>query len=141
MKVDRIQKWVKDQLKDKIDESIQYTICLASAKQATGMQKVIELLEKMKKDYENKYLPKVYVVGCTNSGKSSFINSLIYKSSKYKEPNKVHYRSKYATLTEAPAPGTTLDMISVEEVRLGYKFLDTPGIPNLTQISSLVEDY
>lgn len=81
------------------------------------------------------------MVGCTNSGKSSLINSLVFKSNKYSEPNKAHYRSKYAVLTEAAAPGTTLEMISVEEVRLGYKFLDTPGIPNLTQVSSHIEDY
>ena len=103
---------------------------------------MLEILEKYKKEYEmGKYLPKIYVVGCTNSGKSSFINSLMFKSNKYREPNKVHYRSKYATLTEAPAPGTTLEMVSVDELKLGYKFLDTPGIPNLTQVSSKIEDY
>ena len=75
---------------------------------ATGIQKVLDILEKFKKDVpEGKYLPKIYVVGSTNSGKSSFINSLVYKSNKYKEPNKIHFRSKYAVLTEAPAPGTT----------------------------------
>ncbi len=74
----------------------------------------------------------MYVVGSTNSGKSSFINSLVFKSNKYKEPSKVHYRSKYATLTEAPAPGTTLDMVAVDDIRIGYKFLDTPGVPNVT---------
>ena len=96
------------------------------------MQKVIDILEKLKKEFkEGDYLPKVYVVGCTNTGKSSFINSLIYKSNKYKDTSKIHYRSKYNILTESPAPGTTLEMISVDQVRLGYKFLDTPGIPNL----------
>jgi 30S ribosome assembly GTPase len=115
---------------------------LASAKEATGIQKILDILEKIKKEYgENQYLPKIYVVGCTNSGKSSFINSLMYKSNKYRDSNKVHYRSKYAVLTEAPAPGTTLDFVSVEDIRLGYKFLDTPGIPNLTQVSSHIEDY
>lgn len=102
----------------------------------------MEILEKIKKDMDpNAYLPKVYVVGCTNSGKSSFINALIFKSNKYKDPNKIHYRSKYDILTESPAPGTTLEMISVDDVRLGYKMLDTPGIPNLNQASAFVEDY
>jgi ribosome biogenesis GTPase A len=97
------------------------------------MQKVMDILEKIKRDYpEGQYLPKIYVVGSTNSGKSSFINSLMFKSNKYREPNKVHYRSKYALLTEAAAPGTTLDMVSVDDLRLGFKILDTPGIPNLT---------
>lgn len=66
---------------------------------------------------------------------------MIFKANKYKEPNKVHYRSKYATLTESPAPGTTLDFVTVEDIRIGYKILDTPGIPNLHQVSSLIEDY
>lgn len=103
---------------------------------------MLDILEKVKKDFaEGTYLPKIYVVGTTNSGKSSLINSLIFKSNKYKEPHKAHYRSKYATLTESAAPGTTLDFVSVEEIRLGYKILDTPGIPNVTQVSSLIEDY
>lgn len=65
----------------------------------------------------------------------------MFKSNKYREPKKVHYRSKYALLTEAAAPGTTLDMVSVDDLRLGFKFLDTPGIPNLTQVSSKIQDY
>lgn len=119
-------------VKNKIGDHIKYNICLTSAKMATGINKVVEILEKVKKDLDpNRYLPKVYVVGCANSGKSSFINALIYKSRRYKEPNKIHYRSKYNILTESAAPGTTLEMVNVEEVKLGFKFLDTPGIPNL----------
>ena len=56
---------------------------------------------------------------------------MIYKSNKHKEPNKIHYKSKYSILTESAVPGTTLEMVNVEDVRLGFKFLDTPGVPNL----------
>jgi len=76
-------------------------------------------------------LPKIYVMGCTNSGKSSFINALLFKSNKYKDMSKVHYREKYNVLTESPAPGTTLDLITVEQFKLGFRVIDTPGIPNL----------
>ena len=61
-----------------------------------------------------KYPPKIYVLGCTNSGKSSFINALIFKMNKYKDPAKIQYRQKYDVLTESPAPGTTLDLVTVE---------------------------
>lgn len=70
-------------------------------------------------------------MGSTNAGKSSFINSMIFTINRYKDPNKIHYRSKYDILTESALPGTTLEMINVEDIKLGFKFIDTPGIPNL----------
>ena len=70
-----------------------YNICLTSAKMATGIEKIVDILEKVKNDFpKTSYLPKIFVVGTTNSGKSSLINSLIFKSNKYKDQNKVLYR-------------------------------------------------
>ena len=93
-KVSSLQLWVKRQIESKIDEKIQWHICLASAKKATGMQKVLECLGKWKNvlKVDGRHLPKVYVLGCTNSGKSCVINALLYKSNKYKDPSKLHYR-------------------------------------------------
>jgi hypothetical protein len=38
----------------------------------------------------------------------------LFKSNKYKDPSKIHYRQKYDILTESAAPGTTLDLVTVE---------------------------
>lgn len=133
---------MKDNIETKLEDYIEYNICFTSARAATGIKKVIAILDQIKKTYErDAYLPRVFVVGSTNAGKSSFINSMIYKSNKYKDPKKIHYKSKYSVLTESAVPGTTLELINVEDVRLGYKFMDTPGIPNLNQVSSMIEDY
>lgn len=56
---------------------------------------------------------------------------MIFKGNKYKDPFKVHYKSKYTVLTESALPGTTLDLVNIEEVKTGLRFIDTPGIPNL----------
>jgi len=62
---------------------------LASAKKITGVSKVLSILEKTKQELNYmKYLPKVYVLGSTNSGKSTVINAMLaaqnpkYKTSK-----------------------------------------------------------
>ena len=87
------------------------------------------------------YLPKVYVVGSTNSGKSSFINAMLFKSNKYKDLRKDENRQKYNVLTESPAPGTTLDLVTVEQFKIGFRVIDTPGVPNLQQVTSHIQDY
>jgi len=47
---------------------------------------------------------------------------------------------KEDTLTSSPYPGTTLEIIRVEDLHLGFKVFDTPGIPNLAHISTFMDD-
>ena len=54
----------------------QFNICLTSAKKATGILKIFTILEKTKNELQSmklKYMPKVYVMGATNSGKSALL--------------------------------------------------------------------
>lgn len=133
---------MKRQIGSKFGDDITYHICLASAKKATGMAKVLEILKKWRNQMTGmQYVPKIYVLGSTNSGKSSFLNSLLFKSNKYRDPSKLHYKQKYNVLTESPMPGTTLDLVTVEELNIGFRVIDTPGIPNMHQVSAHIKDY
>ena len=66
---------------------------------------------------------------------------MVYKSNKYKDASKIHYREKYDVLTESPAPGTTLDLVTVEQMSIGFRVIDTPGIPNMNQCSAHITDF
>jgi len=70
-------------------------------------------------------LPKVYVMGATNSGKSSLVNAMILMQNKYKG------KGEPPVLTESALPGTTQEMVTVEEFSIGLRVIDTPGIPNM----------
>lgn len=98
---------------------------------------MLTVLERIKNQGANfKHLPKVYVMGSTNCGKSSLINSMLLLQSKY---NKNKKSIPPPLLTESAVPGTTQEMLTVEEFRLGLRVIDTPGIPNMNQVSSLIE--
>lgn len=80
------------------------TICLTSAKKLTGISKILTVLDKMKGGMQHMpHLPKVYVLGTTNSGKSSLLNAMLTKSTKY-QTNKTR---QAPILTESALPGTT----------------------------------
>ena len=74
----------------------QFHVCLTSAKKVSGIHKIMTILDKMKNQLRGlPYLPKVYVMGTTNSGKSTLINSML----------KAQNRKKKETLDKRKAMG------------------------------------
>lgn len=69
----------------------------------------------------------VYVVGCTNVGKSTFINRIIKEVA-----------GEGDVITTSHFPGTTLDIIKVP-LDDGKSLIDTPGIINHHQMAHFVE--
>ena len=69
----------------------------------------------------------VYVVGCTNVGKSTFINRIIKDVAGGED-----------VITTSHFPGTTLDMIEIP-LDDGKALIDTPGIINHHQMAHFVD--
>lgn len=97
-----------------------------SAQKNIGIDQVAEAIEYYRDGKD------VYIVGCTNVGKSTFINRLIEQfGGETKE-----------TITTSHFPGTTLNFIGIplDETKMLY---DTPGIVNREQAAHFVsaEDY
>ena len=93
----------------------QFSICLTSAKQVTGVAKIMTILEKTRNVMRDfKHLPKVYVVGTTNSGKSTLINAMLKVQERKKSSTAVSRsqtnkkkKQERVLLTESALPGTT----------------------------------
>ena len=71
---------------------------------------------------------KVYVVGKTNTGKSSLINRLIHD-----------YSENDSDLTISPLPSTTLNMVSIE-MNKNLTLIDTPGLIDRGNISNYLDE-
>jgi ribosome biogenesis GTPase YqeH len=69
----------------------------------------------------------VYVVGCTNVGKSTFINRIIRE-----------FSGEEDVITTSQFPGTTLDLIDIP-LDNGASLYDTPGIINRHQMAHYVD--
>ncbi|WP_010288018.1 ribosome biogenesis GTPase YqeH [Kurthia massiliensis] len=96
-------------------------VLLVSAHKGTGVQEAMAKIDEYR-DGED-----VYVVGCTNVGKSTFINRIIKQAT-----------GQGDIITTSYFPGTTLDMI---EIPLDDEkaIFDTPGIINHHQMAHYID--
>lgn len=92
-------------------------VLLVSAHKGQGIQEALEAIEYFRKGQD------VYVVGCTNVGKSTFINRIIKQVTGAGD-----------LITTSHFPGTTLDLIEIP-LDDGRALFDTPGIINAHQMA------
>ncbi|WLR49917.1 ribosome biogenesis GTPase YqeH [Bacillus tianshenii] len=97
-------------------------VALISAAKGHGITELAALIDKYREGKD------VYVVGCTNVGKSTFINRIIKQFSDEKDD----------VITTSQFPGTTLDLIDIplDDQAVMY---DTPGIINHHQMAHFVD--
>jgi 30S ribosome assembly GTPase len=119
VKRNKVIQWMKKQAKEYGLKPVDVT--LMSADTGEAVLETAELIEKYRGNGD------VYVVGCTNVGKSTFINKLLREFGAEDE----------AMITTSNIPGTTLDMIDVP-LDDGSVLYDTPGIINHNQLSHLL---
>lgn len=139
-------------------EGIVYNYILVSSKTGHNFDYVIHRIKKIKERAKEEKIPrpKIFVLGYANVGKSSFINKLIHKSTRYLKDDEKHrqlYKKDYkidesslfekeeSNLTASPLPGTTIGVTKVESMKMGVKLFDTPGIPNRNSITYLMQNY
>ena len=96
-------------------------VLLVSAVKGNGMGEALDAIEKYRKGKD------VYVVGCTNVGKSTFINRIIKDATGMEE-----------VITTSYFPGTTLDVVEIP-LDDGKMLMDTPGIINDHQMAHYLD--
>lgn len=116
----KVKQWMKKVSKDLGLKVID--VFLVSAKTGVGMEEAANGIEFYRKKKD------VYVVGCTNVGKSTFINYLIQESTGEKE-----------AITTSYFPGTTLGFIDIPLDQKSSMF-DTPGVINRHQMAHYISE-
>lgn len=96
-------------------------VMLVSAHKGNGMAEVVDAIEMYREGKD------VFVVGCTNVGKSTFINRIIKQAT-----------GEGNVITTSHFPGTTLDMIEIP-LDDGSALYDTPGIINHHQMAHHID--
>jgi ribosome biogenesis GTPase YqeH len=115
IKKNKLIHWMKREAKELGLKSVD--VFLMSAQKGQGIREIAEAIEHYREGKD------VYVVGCTNVGKSTFINAIIKEVTGEKD-----------IITTSQYPGTTLDMIDIP-LDNGASLYDTPGIINHHQMA------
>lgn len=116
----KLEHWVRRQLKEEGIKPLD--VVITSGKKNLNLDKIYDLI------HEYRHGRDVYVVGVTNVGKSTFINSLLKHYAKMSEQN---------LITVSEFPGTTLDFIEIP-LDDHSTLYDTPGIVNDDQMTHLL---
>lgn len=119
VKKHRVIKWLQQEAKKLGLKPVE--VMLVSAHKGTGMVEAMEAIDRLR---EGK---NAYVVGCTNVGKSTFINRIIKQVTGEKE-----------VITTSHFPGTTLDLIEIP-LDDNQSLYDTPGIINHHQMAHFLD--
>ncbi|WP_203361677.1 ribosome biogenesis GTPase YqeH [Bacillus sp. REN10] len=119
VKTNRLIHWMKQESRELGLKPID--VLLVSSMKGQSIQEAIEAIDYYRNGKD------VYVVGCTNVGKSTFINRIIKEVSGEKD-----------VITTSHFPGTTLDMIEIP-LDDGHVLVDTPGIINHHQMAHFVD--
>lgn len=117
IKMKKLEVWFNHQIKDKQLKPLK--TMLISAKKKKNIDELIGVLEKERKSRD------VYVIGATNTGKSTLINSII--SAVMQERQQVITTSYFSS--------TTLDLIKIPFDK-NSNLIDTPGIINENQMTN-----
>ncbi|KMK93882.1 ribosome biogenesis GTPase YqeH [Rossellomorea marisflavi] len=118
VKHSKLTQWMKHEAKQLGLKPVD--VKLVSASRGQGIEETIQAIEEYREGRD------VYVVGCTNVGKSTFINRIIKQVS-----------GEQDVITTSHFPGTTLDMIQIPLGDDEY-LIDTPGIINHHQMAHYV---
>lgn len=119
VKKQKLINWMKREAKELGLKPID--VCLVSSARGHGIREVAELIDEYRDGQD------VYVVGCTNVGKSTFINRMIKEVAGVND-----------VITTSHYPGTTLDLIEIP-LDNGASLYDTPGIINHHQMAHYVD--
>lgn len=116
----KIKHWLNKEVRDMGLKPIDIEVI--SSERGLGIDQLMDMINKYRKGRD------VYIVGCTNVGKSTFINRLIRQFAGEKE----------SLITTSHFPGTTLDIIEIP-LDKGSSIIDTPGIINEHQLVHYID--